>query len=211
MHAAIQATPETPCAKQARLPPPTLRVVDSDTSKQQSDSDSDDSMFIEVDKAKGHSISDEAKRFIQKRFKKKVVKEKFLPLLNKYKTPRHAGFRRSQQTNKEVWHKLYPRVKTRDNSLSLIQRNIAKSSIAITRALDNTEKKTICLEDALTILGQTHQQVATLRREMHKQAVPYSYKQAMEKSEEDDELLYGEKFHGILLSYHSFLNNTNKI
>ena len=166
----------------------------SSQSSSDSDSDSDDSMFIEDDKAKGHSISEEAKRFIQKRYKKKVVKEKFLPLLNKYKTPKNAPFLRSQQTNKEIWHKLYPRVKTRDNSLSLIQRNLAKSSIAIIRALDNTERKSICLEDAITILGQTHQQVATLRREMHKQSVPFSFRQAMEKSEEDDELLYGEKF-----------------
>ena len=42
--------------------------------------------------------------------------------------------------------------------------------------------------------GQTHQHMATLRRDMHKQAVPFVYKQAMEKAEEDDALLYGEEF-----------------
>ena len=43
------------------------------SSQSSSSSESDDSLFIEDDKAKGHPILEDAKRFIQKRYKKSAM------------------------------------------------------------------------------------------------------------------------------------------
>ena len=121
--------------------------------------------------------------------------------MNKYKTPKNANFLRSQKTNKEVWAQLRSSNKSKDNSLAIIQRNLSKAAIALTRGLEEEDKrdKKHFLKDSLTILSQTHLQLAAIRRENQKQVLPTVFKTAIEKSEiVEDELLYSEKFGKLL-------------
>ena len=157
-------------------------------------SDSDDEIFIIKDDDEiGKSLKDSTKKFLQKRFKNTVKRECFMKLLRKYKTPRNAPFIKAQKTNKEVWGKLKHFSKSNDNYLTNIQRNISKAAIAFAKASESKKKNSKdLLQDGLTILGQTHKQVANLRRSMQKAVLPYNIKRACDQEEEDNDLLFGQ-------------------
>ena len=160
-----------------------------------SDSSSDDEIFvIKDDNETGKALKDSTRKFLHKRFKNTIKKECFMKILRKYKTPKNALFIKAQKTNNEIWGKLRHYSKSNDNSLTHIQRNISKATIAIAKASES-KKKEDCkdlMQDGLTILGQTHKQISALRRTMQKAVLPFNLRKACDQEEEDDELLFGQ-------------------
>ena len=159
-------------------------------------SDSDDIFIINEDDEVGKAIKKSSTKFLHKRFKNSIKRDSFQKILKKYKTPSNATFLKAKKTNKEVWSKLKHYSKTNDNFLTIIQRNLAKAAIAITKASESKRSQSKeLIEDGLTILGQTHKQVTSLRRTMQKGVLPFHIKKACGEinDDEDDDLLFGKE------------------
>ena len=158
---------------------------------------SDDGLFGEDDKAKGQPLKESTRKFLERRFKTKAVSKNFVAKVDKYKTPKNANFLRAQNTNTEILPTLRNYIKSRDRSLQIIQRNLSKATIATARAMDETGSNEK-LEDSLTILAQTHIQIASVRKQLQRPQLSTVLKQAIDKTEAEeisDEWLYGEKLH----------------
>ena len=171
-------------------------TVSSSSSSSESDSDTEDDIFVDEKEVLGKKIRESSAKFVSDRIKRKVKKECMSKILKKYKTPKNAKFLRAQRTNKEVWSKLRHASKTNDNFLTQIQNNVSKASIAIVKACEakeNCARKKTFLTDSLTILAQSHLQIAALRRELQRSSIAYPLKKACYVEEEDDELLYGKE------------------
>ena len=186
-------------AKKKRIVPEIIyETISSSSSSSDSVSDTEDEEDIFVDEKEvfGKKIKESSAKFLSERIKRKLKKECFSKILRKYKAPKNAKFLRAQRTNKEIWSKLRHASKTNDNFLTQIQNNVSKASIAIVKACEakeNCVRKKTYLTDSLTILSQSHLQIAALRRELQRSSITYPLKKACYVEEEDDELLYGKE------------------
>ena len=169
----------------------------SKSKKTKSSEDEEDDSEFEGEIGNGKPIGNEAVKFIKKRYINKADKTKFRNMLKKYKSPKNATFLRAKTTNREVWTELPLESRNIDAKLTAIQRNVAKATTALARAIEDEDGNgRDMMEDGIRLMAACHRQVSEVRRKMQRPLLPYPIQRACDAGgqEEHEEFLYGEKF-----------------